>query len=1022
MGSELQFEKDLITYLQHLGGQKQWEYLPQIKTTNQLWANFKHILEANNQNRLTEPLSVDEFAQIKAEISRLNTPYAAGQFLYGFNGISQVEVNLDNGEHTFLTVFDQAEVGAGNTTYQIVNQIKRPNVLPGKENRRFDTTLLINGLPIIQIEEKATAHEAQEALNQMHQYILEGQYSDIFSTVQILVGMTPNSIRYMANTTGDTFNTAFAFNWQREKDNSTIRDWREFSNQFLSIPMAHNMATSYMILDGTHNKQSIKVMRPYQVYATRRIIEALRTHDFKYGKQEVGYIWHTTGSGKTISSFKAAWLASRLPNVDKVVFMVDRIALTNQTAANYAAYDPDADDSNKGGVVSDTQNVGDLNRKLKNKNGIIVTSIQKMDWLVRRKSFKAPDKNIVFIVDEAHRSTAGEMMQRIKEAFKHSAWIGYTSTPSFEGITTRQLFGDVLHTYTIREAIADGNVLGFKVDFNTTIPLDSLRTEYLPRFYAKQYPQWTQQDIQNKIDHLSPADMDDLVNPSVYDMNPTHVQLVVKDVLNKWRNRSDDYRYSGLFTTHVGGGKASIPMAVMYYREFKKQNAALERPLQIAISFSQDNSNGDNMITTNTALSEAMKDYSAMFGNHFDDTNATEYAEDVVARLNRTINDDRYLDLVIVVDQLLTGFDAPTLNTLYVDRTLHGAGLIQAYSRTNRIQDMVHKPYGRIVNYRWPEQSEKLMNEALAVYANRDSANENLPLVIDDTGVIAPSFDTLITEAQKCVAELRTLSFNITDLPKSEAGRDQMYEDLKTYNRLISQLKQDDQYDYRDPDKLLKQIGLTGDEETLLTTSLAHDLKRRIAQHREIEYSDLTLEMQHVRDIQVNYDYLEELVARLANEVHEGCTKAAEGTFKEVNKMADQLEDEHYALQVKRTASGLLDGSAQAEHYPVESKDARGIITAHNNTSKAHEIGEFMKRWGLLEITPEVITTLIDRHVPGQDDLDEDGSIRKIQKIAQTHYRDYASDEQVAQLAKVRYRNQLREALTNFANYIKKNY
>ncbi len=180
MGSELQFEKDLITYLQHLGGQKQWEYLPQIKTTNQLWANFKHILEANNQNRLTEPLSVDEFAQIKAEISRLNTPYAAGQFLYGFNGISQVEVNLDNGEHTFLTVFDQAEVGAGNTTYQIVNQIKRPNVLPGKENRRFDTTLLINGLPIIQIEEKATAHEAQEALNQMHQYILEGQYSDIF--------------------------------------------------------------------------------------------------------------------------------------------------------------------------------------------------------------------------------------------------------------------------------------------------------------------------------------------------------------------------------------------------------------------------------------------------------------------------------------------------------------------------------------------------------------------------------------------------------------------------------------------------------------------------------------------------------------------------------------------------------------------------------------------------------------------------------------------------------------------------
>ena len=448
--NENQFETELIQYIcsgtitgqtepywgsarqtaDYIVKTKLWKYEPEIKTTEHLWDNFKRILEQHNQNTLDNPLSTVEFNQVKRIISDLQTPYKAGQFLYGMNGVSQIEIDLDDGRHAFLTVFDQKHIGAGDTVYQVVNQIERPAVITGKQNRRFDTTLLVNGLPIIQIEEKRDTRDVNEALNQMHQYIDENQYRNIYSTLQILVAISPNNVKYMANTTAETFNKDFAFNWQRKSDNEIVRNWREFADSMLSIPMAHQMATNYMILDGTKNKQSLKVMRPYQVYATQNAIDGLRKVDFELGTNKVGYIWHTTGSGKTITSFKTAWLASRMPKIDKVVFLVDRIALTKQTNENYKAYDPDASEDVLGSV-QDTENTTDLSRKLKAKdNSIIVTSVQKLDKLIKRKSFKSPEKNIVFIVDEAHRSTGGDSFSAIQKAFKHAAWVGYTGTPT----------------------------------------------------------------------------------------------------------------------------------------------------------------------------------------------------------------------------------------------------------------------------------------------------------------------------------------------------------------------------------------------------------------------------------------------------------------------------------------------------------------------------------------------------------------------------------------------------------------
>ena len=1065
--NEQQFETELIQYLSsgvisHRGNHsdggntlaepaadyiyktKRWRHHPEIKTTDDLWANFKAILEQHNQNTLDHPLSVVEFNQVKKIISELHTPYLAGQFLYGLNGVSQIEIDLDDGRHVFLTVFDQKQVGAGDTVYQVVNQIRRPAKIIGKQNRIFDTTLLINGLPVIQIEEKRDTRDVNEALNQMHQYIDENQYRDIFSTLQILVAITPNNVKYMANTTADKFNKDFAFNWQN-RDNAIVRDWKTFADAMLSIPMAHQMATNYMILDGTKNKQALRVMRPYQVYATQKVITHLKQIDFELGSNKVGYIWHTTGSGKTITSFKTAWLASRMPHVDKVVFVVDRIALTRQTSENYQAYDPDGDvaDIAQNGMVKSTNTTTDLSRKLKSRgNDIIVTSVQKLDTLIKRKHFQAPDKNIVFIVDEAHRSTGGDSFKAIQAAFKRSAWIGYTGTPMFDdttkGLRTEDIFGPLLHAYTIREAIADRNVLGFKVDFETTIDEVQMKSQYLPAFYRERNPNWTEEKIRQKIDNLTQEDMDDAVEPSFYDENIEHVRLVVADIFKNWRNRSNDGKYNALFTTHVGGGKASTPMAMMYFREFQRVNqehkAAGLPTLKVAITFSHNTSNNDNMLATNRGLSEAMAAYEAEFGIHFGMDDVAGYTQDVTSRLNKSAADKNFLDLVIVVDQLLTGFDAPELNTLYVDRTLKGAGLIQAYSRTNRIADMKEKPWGRVVNYRWPAQNEKLMNEALAIYANKDSAilsPDEQRISNEKDGLLAKPFYELLAEVKAVVAELAELTDGFNNLPPSEKAKDHMVELLRAYNNGMSQLKQYNPeaqageigFDYDKPEVLLAALGMNAEQETMLTTVLANDLKAHLAATQKIPLHQIELRMTHVKDVKIDYDYLTELVTRLLNEVHEQKMEAAAHTREDINRFASGLEDRGHAKEITNAATAIYNGSYQAEHYPVENlTESDSIIQAANKIILDHILIDFRVKWGITDaINNTQMREMFSRHQYGMQDLDSTGQLRDLITEAGKNYRLLAREPEIRDLNKIRYRNDLRQAIYQLADEMAEN-
>lgn len=1027
---------------------KLWRYEPTIKTTEHLWENFKEILERHNQSTLEHPLSTVEFNQVKKLISDIATPYEAGQFLYGLNGVSQIEIDLDDGRHVYLTVFDQKQIGAGDTVYQIVNQIDRPAKIIGKQKRRFDTTLLINGLPILQLEEKKDTHDINEALNQMQQYASENQYRDIYSTLQILVAITPNNVKYMANTTADKFNKDFAFNWQRQGDNTIVRHWKEFADSMLSIPMAHQMATNYMILDGTKNKQMLKVMRPYQVYATQKVIERLKEVDFELGMNKVGYIWHTTGSGKTITSFKTAWLASRMPKVDKVVFVVDRIALTRQTNENYRAYDPDAKEEattqKVSGSVYDTSNTTDLSRKLRNKdNNIIVTSVQKLDTLVKRKSFKVPDKNLVFIVDEAHRSTGGDSFSGIQKVFKHSAWVGYTGTPMFDetttGLRTEDVFGPLLHAYTIREAIADRNVLGFKVDFETTIDEQQMKAEYLPVFYRERYPKWSEEKIQEKIQHLSPEDMDDAVAPSFYDENPKHIQLVVADIFRNWRNRSNEGKYNALFTTHVGGGKASTPMAMMYFDEFQRVNEVSRRQdgqtLKVAVTFSQNGTNNDSMLVTNEGLHRAMVAYNKEFGTSFGMEDVAGYTQDVTSRLNKTVTDKKYLDLVIVVDQLLTGFDAPELNTLYVDRTLQGAALIQAYSRTNRIADMQEKPWGRIVNYRWPAQNEKLMNSALAIYANKDSAilsEEEQRQLNVKAGIVAKPFAEVFQEVEETVKKLAQLTWDFQQLPPSEKQKEAMLELLRDYNAGMAKLKQYNPeevsgevagFDYDNPDELIEKLGMSGEQETMLTTVLTNELKQYIAKEKKVPVCQIELKLTHVKDVKIDYDYLTELLEKLLNEVHEGRRQEAEATNGKIHQFANGIEDQSYATKIKNAATAILHGyyppAGSKFKYPAELKDSDSVVQAASNISLERKFLDFRIKWGLTEIITSVqMREWFSGHRYGIQDLDDTHQIRDIVAKASGNYKNMAHDEAVQAMAKIKYRNALREAICQIADEV----
>ncbi len=474
-------------------------------------------------------------------------------------------------------------------------------------------------------------------------------------------------------------------------------------------------------------------------------------------------------------------------------------------------------------------------------------------------------------------------------------------------------------------------------------------------------------------------------------------------------------------------------MAMMYFKEFQRVNAESKakggQTLKVAVTFSQNTSNNDSQLATNRGLFDAIQAYNKEFGTKFGMDDVAGYTQDVTSRLDRTAEDKNFLDLVIVVDQLLTGFDAPELNTLYVDRTLKGAGLIQAYSRTNRIADMQEKPWGRIVNYRWPTQNEKLMNKALAIYANKDSAvlsEEEQRNLNEKDGIIAKPFEKVFDEVKKVVEQLNNLTNGFEQLPPSEKQKEKMFDLLRDYNAGMSKLKQYDPeevngnkvgFNYDNPDELVEALGMTSEQEVMLTTVLTNELKQHIAKEKKIPFHQIELKMTHVKEVKIDYDYLTELVEQLLNQVHDKQYKEAQETKEKIDQFANGLEDRNYAIKIMNAVIAIMKGYFKVDKYPAKIGDSEQIIQAASNVSLDRHFQDFRIKWGIIDIiSSKEMRELFSHHRYGLQDLDDTGQIRDIIAKASVNYKTLSHDKGVQALSKIKYRNGLREAIYELAD------
>ena len=751
---EADFENALIALL----ATKSWEKeVLRYPTEEKLIANWQAHLNKTNQHidKLDVPLIRSEMNQILEQVQALKTPYALNGFING----KTVAIKRENeasrhfGKEVSLDIFDREEISAGKSRYQIAQQ---PRFTPRSDlypKQRGDLMLLINGMPMFHIELKRSGVPISQATNQIERYHKAGTFSGIFSLVQVFVAMTPEECRYFANT-GGPLNPAFYFRWA-DFNNVYMNDWDKVATHFLSIPMAHQFIGDYTIADA--KDEQLKVLRSYQYYAVNKIADTVAKTDWTSGNQRGGYIWHTTGSGKTMSSFKSAQLISRRKDADKVIFLLDRIELGKQSLEEYQNFADSKED------VQATENTAILLAKLKSKQDrdrLIVTSIQKMSNIKAEEGVNEADieqisgKRLVFIIDEAHRTTFGDMLLTIKHTFPNALFFGFTGTPIEEenakkSSTTATVFGNELHRYSIADGIRDENVLGFHPfhirtfkdsDLRRAVALQEAKAADESEAFADEARKAIYNRFMNDVPMAGKYDEDgkyqkgieDYV-PNVQYQTPEHVNAVIKDMLENWQRLSQGKKYHAIFAT------SSIPEAVNYYRLIKARNSGLKLTALFDPNILNDGQGSDK----EEWIAEILADYNAQFDTSFGYTSYAKFKTDLSDRLShinayKRIKPDEQLDLLIVVDQMLTGFDSKWLNTLYLDKILDYANLIQAFSRTNRLCDKTDKPFGLIRYYRKPHTMQQNIERAVKLYSGDRPMGlfvDNLDKVIDKMNV-----------------------------------------------------------------------------------------------------------------------------------------------------------------------------------------------------------------------------------------------------------------------------------------------
>ena len=765
---EAQMEKTLIERLAQ--GINQWRLREDLKTIPQLWANFFQILEDNNRDQLHDvPLTQNEKETIRTQITQPNF-YQAAKFLAGANRQVRHHLKRDNSSlpDADLLILDNTNIAGGTSVYEVVHQVEvnKSNLSPLDQDRRFDVTLLINGLPLIHIELKTPNFPFMDAFRQIQKYIDEDKFGDIYNFVEMFVVTNGTNTQYIP--AGQNLRANFLISWI-DQNKQQVNDYLDFARDVLSIPMAHHMIADYTVLDD--NAQRIILLRPYQIQAIQAIFKASR-------KGKSGFIWHATGSGKTLTSYKVARNLLQIPAIDKTIFLIDRKDLDMQTVSAFQTY------ANNDTIdVDETSNSFELVKQLGDGNrNVIVTTRQKLQTIFKRmenspelakKYEKLKDLRLAFIVDECHRAVTPAQKRELDRFFnRQPLWYGFTGTPIFaenaraengqDARTTEQLYGPILHKYTIEDAIHDKKVLGFKID---------------------------NEGNSNQTD-----------NDDIY-LTDAHMKAVVKQILDlayRKQGLSNGHRYSALFST------SSIKQAQKYYHLFQEAIASGEVPNRIqkvapdfpriAITYSISQ-NEDESMANRAEMKQALDDYNKMFNTQFSMAELGSYNRNVNDRLackNKTYQTrDQQLDIVIVVDRLLTGFDAPRLSTLYLDRPpMNAQNLIQAFSRTNRIYDD-GKKWGQIVTFQYPNQYSDEIDKALTLYANGGT-----------NGVLAPDWNTSrkrYVQARKKLdkyVDNPQILTTLIDAPKKE--QKQFAEAFQKYDQALAAIKTYDELDKQD--------------------------------------------------------------------------------------------------------------------------------------------------------------------------------------------------------------------------------
>ena len=818
-------------------------------TEQQLIQNWANILFENNRgiDRLNDyPLTDGEMQQIMEQVMNAKTPMKLNKFINGKSVLikrDNPDDKLNFGKEVSLKIYDRLEIAAGLSRYQIAEQPKFPTKSKILNDRRGDLMLLINGMPVIHMELKKSGVSIKQACNQIEKYAAEGIFTGLFSLVQIFVAMNPEETIYFANPGPEgQFNPSYYFHWA-DFYNEPMNDWKDVTTALLSIPMAHMLVGFYTVADGSDG--ILKVMRSYQYYAASKISDAVSKAKWENDQQRGGYIWHTTGSGKTMTSFKSAQLIASSKDADKVIFLMDRIELGTQSLKEYRNFAEENEE------VQATENTDVLVDKLKStspSDTLIVTSIQKMSNIKDDAQNKLnPNdialinaKRLVFIVDECHRSTFGDMMQTIKHTFPKALFFGFTGTP-IQGenqkkmSTTATVFGNELHRYSIADGIRDKNVLGFdpyKVltfkdsDLRKAVALEKAKaTEdevYTDPQKSKVFYKYYNLPMVGEKDALGEEikGIEDYIPNRQYE-GEEHQKTVVEDICENWKTLSRFGKFHAIFAT------SSIPEAIQYYRRFK----AAAPWLKVTALFDPNIDNNGTGIAKEEGLKEIIEDYNARYGQEFSIPTFAKMKKDIAARLAHKSPyqrveraPEKQIDLLIVVDQMLTGFDSKWINTLYLDKMLQYEGLIQAFSRTNRLFGP-DKPFGIIRYYRRPHTMEKNIADAVKEY----SGDKPFGLFVDKLDKNVKKLNALYAEIKDLFASAGIEEFS--QIPAETPERKKFADLFQSFNENLEAAKvQGFEWD--------KPV-IVVDEDTQKKTELHADFDERAFKVLALRYKEL---------------------------------------------------------------------------------------------------------------------------------------------------------------------------------------